>query len=747
MIKKIIIINFFLIFSCLLVSAEIYNDISVNGNKRISKESIIVFGKIDLKKDLNQDDINKILKNLYDSKFFKKINISTKDKMLLIDLIENPIIESIVIEGIENEELKKNLLSSMTLNNRNSFIESIFKTDLNKVKNILKVNGYYFSKVKTSYTKNEELSTIRILYDIDLGKTAKIKEIQFIGDKKIKDRRLRNVITSEIDQFWKFLSRKVYLDEQRINLDERLLKNYYKNNGYYNVKINNSFAELKDNNTFKLIFNIEAGDKFKFNKLSLNLPDDFEPIHFKLINELLTSTEGQVYSLNKVNKILKEIDKIALQKQYEFINADMTETIIENNKVDILISMNESEKFYVEKINISGNNLTLEEVIRNSLIVDEGDPYNEILFNKSINNMKSKNLFRTVTSKINDGSNDNLKIIDIQVEEKPTGEISLGAGIGTSGGSIGGGIKENNFLGKGITVDTNLSVSENTVKGQFSLIKPNYNYSDNTLFTSVRSETTDNLSDSGYKTSDIGFSLATQFEQYQNFYFKPEIDIAFQNLETTSSASSNLKKQKGNYFDMYFNYGLIYDQRNRRYQPTEGFKTTFNQEIPVVSNTYEIIHGINSTRYQTLPFDMIGRVNLFAKAVNSLSDKDVRISKRVFMPASKLRGFEAGKIGPKDNDDFIGGNYVTAVNLSASLPQLLPSWEAADFSLFVDAGNLWGVDYDDSIDDNSKIRSATGITLDLLSPVGPMNFTLSRPISKATGDKTEAFRFNIGTTF
>ena len=261
---------------------------------------------------------------------------------------------------------------------------------------------------------------------------------------------MKNVIVSEQAKFWKFISNKVYLDEQRINLDKRLLANYYKNKGYYNVDVQDSFVEFKNSGQFDLIYKIEAGNKFNFNKLNLKIPDSFEEEDFEKIQKLLTKLEGKLYSLNKLEKILDKIDSLATTKSYEFIDAEINETIINENNLDITISFSESEKFYVERVNILGNSITLEEVIRNNLIVDEGDPFNEILFNKSINNLKAKGIFKSVKYTMSEGSSSNLKNIDLKVEEKPTGEISLGAGVGTSGGSIGGGIRENNFLGKGI---------------------------------------------------------------------------------------------------------------------------------------------------------------------------------------------------------------------------------------------------------------------------------------------------------
>ena len=386
-------------------------------------------------------------------------------------------------------------------------------------------------------------------------------------------------------------------------------------------------------------------------------------------------------------------------------------------------------------------------MIRNSLIVDEGDPYNEILFNKSINKIKGKNIFKKVTSDITEGSSANSKIIELSVIEKPTGEISLGAGAGTAGATVGGGIKENNFLGKGVKLNTNFSLTKKGIKGSFSYEQPNFNYTDNALLTSITNQSTDNLSDFGYKTGETTFTLATRFEQYDNLYFSPQLLSSYEELETTSKASANLKKQQGSYFDTYFNYSLDLDHRNQSYQTTDGTRYIFNQKLPIVSETAELSNSIEISKYRSMPFDMVGKVSLFANNIRSLSDKDVRISKRAYIPQSKLRGFENGKVGPIDNSNFIGGNYVTTLNIATTLPQILPSFESTDFSLFVDAANIWGVDYSPSVTDTKKIRSAAGVAVDVLTPIGPMNFSWSIPITKASTDKTETFRFNIGTTF
>ena len=257
------------------------------------------------------------------------------------------------------------------------------------------------------------------------------------------------------------------------------------------------------------------------------------------------------------------------------------------------------------------------------------------------------------------------------------------------------------------------------------------------------------MTDFGYKVSKTGFSIGTEFEQFENFFFSPETSITLEDLETNSTASTQLKKQEGSYEDFYFNYGLNYDLRDSTYRPTSGNKVSFFQNLPLISTNNEISNTLIFTQYKKLneTSDMIGKASVYFKAINSIDGSDVRVSKRGQVPYNRLRGFERGKIGPTDNKDYIGGNYVSSLNLSTNIPGILTTVENVDISYFIDVANVWGVDYDSSIDDSNKIRSATGIGMNLLTPVGPLSFSLSQPITKTSSDKTETFRFNIGTTF
>ena len=747
MINFLIKIIFIYCFFLSSLSAEIIKKFEISGNKRISDETIIIFSEINLNENVSKQKLDRVIKNLYKTNFFSDINLTFENQILKLNVTENPIIDNFEITGIKKQSLVEFIKGKIQLAEMKSFDQEILSADLRLIQNILKTSGYYFSNITSSKNLNKELNSIDLKIDIQLGEKAKIKKIVFLGDKVFKDKRLKEVITSEEHKFWKFISSNVYINEELINLDKRLLTNYFKDNGYFDVLVENSFVEFDKNSNFNLIFKITSGEKYFFNNFSLNIPSNYDPSTFKSVEKKFTKLKGEVYSLSKVNALLKDIDKIALTKQYEFINASIVEKI-DKDKIDFEINVSESEKIYVEKINISGNYSTLEEVIRNNLIVDEGDPLNEILFNRSINNLKSLGIFKKVDTNIQNGSEDTFKIIDIEVEERPSGEISLQAGFGTSGEIIGGGIKEKNFLGQGINLDANLELTPETVKGRFIYAKPNFGNSENTLFTSLKSSSTDLLTDSGYKTSELGFSLGTKFEQFQNIFLSPEIDILVEDLETSSKASDNLKKQEGSYTDLYFNYTINQDLRDKRYRSESGYQTFFSQEVPLVSDNSEFSNAFEISKYKKLSTksNTIGKISFYAKTITGLSD-DVRVSKRLSVPSYKLRGFEKGKVGPVENNDYIGGNHVSALNLSATLPNIVEGLDNLDVGVFFDAANVWGVDYDSSLDDKSTVRSSAGVAFNLLTPIGPLSFSFANALSKASSDKTETFRFRLGTQF
>ncbi len=739
-------ILYFIFISFLLATkcfSDVVNEINVKNNNRITKETILIFSDIKIGNNYEPNDLDQVIKDLYNTNFFSNITLDLTNGVLTIDVTENKIIQEVEIKGIKKKELVDILKKQLLSKDKNPFVESFISKDVSRIQKILKNSGYYFSSVTDSIIENEN-ETVDVMFNIELGEKAYIKSIEFIGDKFYKDRLLRNIIVSEENRFWKFITNRKFINPDNIELDKRLLKNYFLNKGHYQVIVNDSLVEFTENNNFKLVYNINAGPKFTISKSLLKLPSDYNEKDFVKIKEKLLKLEGEHYSLNKLNKIAQEVDKLTLRNDYEFINATFKEKIVKENKIELTFEIKEFEKRYLKKVNIFGNNITEERVIRDNLEVDEGDPFNELLLAKSINNLKALNIFGKVQYDLKTDEN-NKKTLNINIEEKPTGEIFASAGTGTQGSTVGFGVKENNFIGKNIKLDTNIRVNEETIKGAFSVVNPNWNYSDKTLIAQVESSVTDRFDDYGYETGKTGFTFGSSWEQYDEIFFSPKFSLYHEKLDTNQSATANLKKQEGEYFETAFLYGLDLDKRNQRFQTTDGYRSRFNQTLPLISDDNAFFNSYEFTTFNQFA-DLVTRLSIQGSAIHSLGNEDVRISKRLYIPSKKLRGFERGKIGPVDSGDFIGGNYTAVLNASTTLPEFGTNMETVDFQLFFDAANVWGVDYDTSLD-NSHLRSSIGLGIDWFTMVGPLNFSIAHPISKADTDRTETVRFNIGTTF
>ena len=741
MFKKILL---FLLILFTSLKAEVIESIDVVGNNRISDETIKIYGGIELGKDYTNENINSILKNLYETNFFEKIDLTLSKSNLKIIVQEYPVVNSIDLKGEDSKNIKKYILDRIQLKTKESFIPNILNEDIRLIKNLYSSMGFNFVKIK-SKIDNFSDNRINLVYEIEKGNKTFIKKINFIGDKKIKDTRLLEVIVSEENKFWKILSKNTFLRPSNIELDKRLLSNYYKSLGYYDVQILSNNSEFFEENYSILTYTINAGTRYKINKISTNLDSVYDKELFTSLEKSYKKLIGKYYSPFKVKNLLDEIDSLVALNDLQFVEHSVNE-IIENDSIEIKINVFEGKKNIVEKITILGNTITDENVIRGEFLLDEGDPFNQLKLEKTIARLKARNLFGEIKTNILDGSKNNQKIIELFIEEKPTGEISAGAGIGTNGGSFAFNVTESNWLGRGIKVSSDLELSAETFTGSLSFTDPNFNFSGNEL-TYYVANTKNDKPDSGFKNNIFSTGIGTKFEQYKDIYFAPNISFSYDDLKVKNNASSSLQKQKGTFTDVSFDYMITSDKRDKVYGPTEGYISSLSQAFPIYADAPFIKNVATFSSYQAFNKDLIGSFKVYAASISGLQNEDVRISKRLNLSNSRLRGFESGKVGPKDGKDYVGGNYAISTNFELNLPNLLPESTKTDVGLFLDFGNVWSVDYSDTIDDSNKLRSSVGVNTSWFSPVGPMSFVFSQNLSKASTDITESFNFRIGTTF
>ena len=737
-------ITIFLVLQSISV-AEVVNKLNFVGNERIANETMVVFGDIVLGKNYEVSDVSLLIKKLYETNFFSSIKAEIVNGELTLIVLENPIIQSVEFSGEKTRKYKKKINELILLKEKNAFVKNYLKSDINIIKEFYRTLGYYFVKIEVDMEKLTK-NRVNLIFNINKGQKAQISKIHFLGDKKVRDLRLRDIITSQVAKPWKFISQNIYLNKDRVELDKRLLTRYYRNIGYYEVEIASSNVEYSEGQGFVLTFSINAGKRYKFKKIYANIAPSLDKEAFLSLEKEFNKVIGEFYSQRKLTGILEKIDILSEQKELQFINHGVLETL-EGDGVEVKINIYEDEKFTIERINIVGNSVTNDAVIRGELVVDEGDPYSVLLLNKSINELRARNLFSDIAKTVSEGSTPSQKIIKLEVQEKATGEISAGAGVGSDGTTFMFAVKENNWLGRGISLDTSVSVSAEKFLGRLAMSDPNYKFSGNRLFSTLSLGSTDTEATTGFKSTKTGASVGTQFEQYENIYLSPAIAVSREEITTASTASTSVKSMAGTFTNLDFNYSIVSDQRNQSYGTTDGYRLMFAQGLPFILDSAALSNTLQGDSFHALSDNIIGQLKFQARSIHGMNDENVRLSKRLYIPKSRLRGFEVLKTGPKDGKQFVGGNYQTSLGFEVKLPNLLPEATKTDISLFVDTANVWSVDYNSLLGDSSKLRSSVGIAANVTTVVGPLNFTLAQDITKADTDTTQFFNFGLGTSF
>jgi outer membrane protein insertion porin family len=741
-------IRFFVLFFFILTTisfAEI-KKVNIIGNSRVNSNTIETL--VD-KKITNVDSIfiNNLTKKIYDTEFFSDVKISYNQDTLTITVVENPIVNFFYINGVKDTDLEQ-INKIITLKENSIFSTSKLKKNIEDTREFLNASGYYQATIIPEVIKIDN-NQINLIINIDKKDISKIKNIYFIGNKYFSNSQLLDVITSKEYSWWKLFTSSA-LSEQRVEYDKQILKDFYKNKGFFEAQIESAFASVDKSNNFSLTFSINSGKKHKFGdfeiKTSTATFKDQDVNEIKAFSSKLLKNE--TYSTDVVNKLNRQVTSYLESKKYSNFEINIQELQKSDDLISIALQLSEGQKVLIDKINIQGNTITEEKVIRDSLVLAEGDYLNSTKVKKSVDNIKSRQLFSKVDYKIVDSEKKNFKDFNLFVKEQPTGSISAGVGYGSNGGLFEASINERNFLGQGINLNFTGKIATEEIKGEFAYNDPNFKQSEKELAASIYS-VVDDYSNSGYQNKKAGTKFATQYEIYENLFFRPNLGIQYDKLKITGATSNLLKSRAGNFATSFVGYNFLIDQRDSKFNPTSGSLFYFDQNIATfISDIPTLQTGIGATFYKELFSEkFIGSAKTRLANVTAFDNKDVKLSDRLFASTSDIRGFEPRGIGPVDSKDHVGGNNLAALSLKSTFPNPIPESLRANTFLFLDTGNVWGVDYTSLISDSSKIRSSTGVALDIVSPLGPLSFTYSIPLSKLSTDKEQNFTFNIGSSF
>ncbi len=741
-------IRFIIVFFLILtnsVLAEI-KKVNILGNVRVNSTTIetLVDKKIS---NIDSIYINNLTKKIYDTDLFSDVKINYNQEVLNIAVVENPIINFFYINGVNDQDLDQTN-KIITLKENNIFSSSKLKKDIENLKEYFKSLGYYLVEINPEVRKIEN-NQVNLIISIEKKELVKIKNIYFIGDKYFNSSKLLEIVSSEEDGWWKLFS-STALSEQKVEYDKQLLKDFYKSKGFYDVQVESAFANIDSKSILSLTFSINSGKKYKFGDIDIktnnSIYKEIDVLEIKNIsNKFLVNN---FYSPILLNKINKEITNYLISKKYNNFEINIKENKKINDVIDIRVELNEEPKVLVNRINIQGNTITEEKVIRNNIILTEGDFLSLSKIKKSIDNLKSKQLFNKIDYKIEDSEKNNAKNFNLFVKEQPTGNISAGVGYGTNGGLFEGSINERNFLGQGINLNFTGRLATEKVTGVFSYNDPDFKGSNKEFNYSLYSEVDDYVN-SGYQNKKVGTKFGTKYEIYDDLYFRPNISLGYETLDTDSTASTLLKTREGKFTTTSLGYNFSSDLRDSKFNPTSGFIIFFDQDIATLFSDIPTVQtAIGGVFYKELINEnFIGSAKIKFGNVFAFDNKNVKLSDRFFTGTSDLRGFDYRGIGPTDGGDHIGGNNLAIIGLKTTFPNPIPDVLRPTTYMFYDIANIWGVDYSNSISDSSKIRSSIGIGIDITSPVGPLTFSYGIPISKLSTDKEQRFLFNLGSSF
>ena len=722
------------------------SDIKISGNVAISKETILNLIETD-KEILKSDDLNSMQKKLFETNFFSKVDIKIEGNQVSIYLIENPIIEYVLITGLEErQDYLVNIEKKISLKANGIFSESLLNKDIKSINEFLSSAGYSQSNVEYKINKITN-NKVNVFLDIKLNQQFHVREIFFLGDKVSSSSTLKSVISTTQKSWLSLFNTTAIPSVNRINYDISSLKSFYLSRGYYDVQVVNGSIDYIDQNLVNIVFVVNAGGKFFFQKPSvINSALSPKDRDLLFVNNEIKELYSKSYDPAILNKVLKNINTYFLDRNIT-ANAEYRLKKESPNELSIVFEISEiTEKKFINNIYVKGNDITEEKVVRNSLLFAEGDLYSVSNVNKSLDTLKSLEIFKNINITNEDIKNSKNINITVSLEEMATGEIAAGAGYGSSGGLVSFILKERNLFGQGIGSNISLNIGTQKVLGNISLSNPDFSGTGNTLRTSLFASQYfyDNA---GYENKVYGGNVSTAYEMFKDITFESGFGADYDSIDSKSASSDLIKSRDGNYKTTKVFYNFYNDKRDRKFNPTSGYTFGFGQGLATfVSDIPYISNNAFGSFYNGFSEDFIGTIKYKIKSINSINDKDVKLSDRIFLSDNELRGFGYREVGPKLNSEFIGGNYSYSTSFSTTVPNGLPDKWGTTSNLFFDVANVWGTDFD-GIADSDTIRSSVGVGFSWVSPMGPLSFTFTEAISKNSTDALQSFSFKLGSTF
>ncbi len=725
----------------------------VSGAKRVETSTILTYLDIRAGDDITQDMLNRGLKNLFATGLFADVVVKNKGNGYIeVSVVENPVINRIAFEG--NRKIKdEELAAEIVLRQRQVLTRTKVQNDVSRLYQLYRRNGRFSVSIEPEIIKLDQ-NRVDLVFVINEGAVTKVSSIRFIGNKKFDDDRLRKEISTKEARWYRFISNDDRYDPDRMEYDKELLRRHYLRNGYADFRIENAIAELSpDKSRFYITYSLYEGKRYKVGKIHIN--SKIKYFDANLLKKYVGLVPGEWYDADKVQSTINNMSDAMGNMQFAFVNIrpDIRKNE-EDGIVDVIFNINETPRVFVEKINIRGNVRTMDKVIRREMLLNEGDPYNKSKLARSEQAIKDLGYFENVNMDILSGSAPDKTVVDIDVTEQSTGEISLGAGLSTSDGPLADiRFRERNFLGKGQNINLGATVAGKRTEFNFSFTEPYFMNRDISVGTDLFRVTRNLQKESSFDQERVGGGLRVGYplSEYwrQNLGYRIESND-IRNVQ--SNASRFIREQAGKRTTSAISQGITFDNRDSVFFPTKGQRFWFDTELSGLGGDSQYVSAkIGISHYYPITddwiFNSLGEIGV----IEGYGGENVAINERFYLGGTSLRGFERSGIGPRDTvtDDSLGGNRYYRGSFELSMPVGLPDELGVKGHLFTDFGSLWGIDNASgfNIVDDSSIRAAAGVGVSWRSPFGPIRIDYALPYADEEYDSKESFRFSFGTRF
>jgi outer membrane protein insertion porin family len=740
-----------------IFTGEPIAEIRVEGNQRIEAETVLSYMQLSPGDRFEAARIDRALKNLFSSGLFADVSFRREGNDLVVAVVENPIINRLAFEGndrIGDDELQ----NEVQLRPRVVYTDTKVQADAKRILDIYRRSGRFAATVEPKVIRLDQ-NRVDLVFEIHEGDITEVRRIDFVGNKVFSDSELRGEILTKESAWYRFLSSNDTYDPDRLTVDREALRNFYLKEGYADFRVVSSIAELSpDRNAFFITFTVEEGERYVFGAIDVRTTlKDLEP---ESLRGDISTIEGDWYDAEEVESTVNRLGDKVGDLGYAFVEVrPQPQKDRESKTIALTYDIQEGPRVYVERIDISGNVRTLDEVIRREFRIVEGDAFNASKIRRTRQRIQNLGFFSQVDLQTVQGSSPDRTVVEVNVEEQSTGELSFGAGFSTTDGPVGNvGLRERNLLGRGQDLRLDFVISGSRSQLNFSFTEPYFLDQELTAGIDAYRTESDRTSNTTFKERNLGggFRFGWDWSELlrQNVRYNLSNDEIF---DVKATSSEVIRAQDGAAISSVLSQEIAYDRRDNRLNPTDGYLIRLqNDAAGLGGDTRYLRTRLSASYYRPIGDDLVASVSGEAGYIVGL-DQNIRVTDMFFLGGATLRGFESRGVGPRDLEtgDFLGGKKYASGTVQLSFPLGLPEEYRIRGRAFSDFGTLFDTEFSNvdtdgdgvTIADKSSIRASVGAGLTWDSPFGPFAFDLAYPIIKENFDKEEFFRFSVGTRF